>query len=146
MSSGLELGRQNDWVPLMIGVWCSVHSLWKFTWLHLDGLFGMFVLCASGEGYISKNRSIADIFVVCNALKYKHFERWATSKGIHMNRRSAAPPPHGFLLFVLQITPPDRSEAAMNSVRCISCVDGVTCTCAGGTLEPLINALWSHRV
>merc|ERR1719247_1637364 len=37
-------------------------------------------------GYISQNRSISDIFVVCNALKYKHFERWATSKGIPMSR------------------------------------------------------------
>lgn len=36
--------------------------------------------------YIAQNRSISDIFVVCNALKYKHFERWATAKGINMSR------------------------------------------------------------
>eukprot|EP00933_Yihiella_yeosuensis_P051473 TRINITY_DN49416_c0_g1_i1.p1 TRINITY_DN49416_c0_g1~~TRINITY_DN49416_c0_g1_i1.p1 ORF type:complete len:689 (-),score=118.68 TRINITY_DN49416_c0_g1_i1:103-2169(-) len=36
--------------------------------------------------YLCQNRQISDIFVVSNALKYKHFERWATAKGIGVNR------------------------------------------------------------
>eukprot|EP00439_Symbiodinium_sp_Y106_P028828 s1380_g3.t1 len=32
------------------------------------------------------NRLISDIFLVSNALKYKHFERWATAKGIAVSR------------------------------------------------------------
>merc|ERR1711939_354556 len=33
-------------------------------------------------GYLSQNRAISEIFIVTNALKYKHFERWATAKGL----------------------------------------------------------------
>lgn len=36
--------------------------------------------------YIAVNRAIAEVFIVTNALKYKHFERWATAKGIAMSR------------------------------------------------------------
>ncbi|CAJ1457786.1 unnamed protein product, partial [Effrenium voratum] len=36
--------------------------------------------------YLFQNRLISDIFLVSNALKYKHFERWATAKGIAVSR------------------------------------------------------------
>jgi len=36
--------------------------------------------------YISQNRSISELFIVSNALKYKHFERWATARGISISR------------------------------------------------------------
>lgn len=36
--------------------------------------------------YVSQNRAISEVFIVCNALKYKHFERWATAKGMPMSR------------------------------------------------------------
>jgi len=29
-----------------------------------------------------QNREVSEVFIICNALKYKHFERWATFKGI----------------------------------------------------------------
>lgn len=35
--------------------------------------------------HISQNRAISEVFVVSNAVKYKHFERWATSRGIPMS-------------------------------------------------------------
>lgn len=48
--------------------------------------------------YISQNRAISEIFIISNALKYKHFERWATSRGIAMSRvvnSGATAPNHG---------------------------------------------------
>jgi len=36
--------------------------------------------------YLSKNRTISEIFILSNALKYKHFERWATARGISVSR------------------------------------------------------------
>eukprot|EP00930_Biecheleria_cincta_P084491 TRINITY_DN73952_c0_g1_i1.p1 TRINITY_DN73952_c0_g1~~TRINITY_DN73952_c0_g1_i1.p1 ORF type:complete len:698 (-),score=110.44 TRINITY_DN73952_c0_g1_i1:257-2314(-) len=36
--------------------------------------------------YLFQNRLVSDIFLVSNALKYKHFERWATAKGIAVSR------------------------------------------------------------
>ena len=36
--------------------------------------------------YLFQNRLISEIFLVSNALKYKHFERWATAKGIAVSR------------------------------------------------------------
>lgn len=36
--------------------------------------------------YVGRNRAISEIFLVCNALKYKHFERWATARGIAVSR------------------------------------------------------------
>lgn len=36
--------------------------------------------------YLTEIRAISEIFLVCNALKYKHFERWATARGIPVSR------------------------------------------------------------
>eukprot|EP00425_Heterocapsa_triquetra_P036327 CAMPEP_0195083654 /NCGR_PEP_ID=MMETSP0448-20130528/24526_1 /TAXON_ID=66468 /ORGANISM="Heterocapsa triquestra, Strain CCMP 448" /LENGTH=662 /DNA_ID=CAMNT_0040116883 /DNA_START=58 /DNA_END=2046 /DNA_ORIENTATION=- len=36
--------------------------------------------------YVSKQRTISEIFIVSNALAYKQFERWATARGIAMSR------------------------------------------------------------
>ena len=36
--------------------------------------------------YLSQQRTISEIFVVTNALAYKQFERWATGRGVAMDR------------------------------------------------------------
>jgi len=36
--------------------------------------------------YVGQHRSISEVFIVSNALKYKHFERWATAKGMPLTR------------------------------------------------------------
>lgn len=37
-------------------------------------------------GYLSRNRTISEIFIVTNAIQYKHFERWATARGLPVSR------------------------------------------------------------
>ncbi|CAK0884902.1 unnamed protein product [Prorocentrum cordatum] len=36
--------------------------------------------------YLSQHRAVSEIFIVCNAIRYKQFERWATAKGIDVSR------------------------------------------------------------